>query len=74
MKGYILQNDEQEWMTECPVFVTKEEAEEEAADKCRHYSIVELDYIADCEPCRPIKKNSRCDRCARFAGELSRYQ
>lgn len=68
MKGYILHNDEQGWLTECPVFVDKEKAELEAADKCRHYSVIELDYIADCEPCHPLEKYSKCEVCCRFAG------
>lgn len=73
MKGYILQNDEQGWMDECPVFISKEEARRAAGNKCRHYSVIELDYIADCEPCRPFKKLPKCDRCTRFDGEKSRF-
>ncbi len=68
MKGYILQNDEQGWMTECPVYVDKEKAELDAADKCRHYSVIELDYIIDCEPCHPLEKYSKCEVCCRFTG------
>lgn len=71
MKGYILHNDEMGWLVECPVFTNKEEAEKEMYGKCRH-SIIELDDIADCEPCHPVEKYPMCASCCRFAGVRAR--
>ena len=69
MKAYVLHNDELGWTDRCPVFIDKSEAEKEAANKCRFYSVIEIDIESGLEPCTPLKKLHKCVCCPRFKGE-----
>ena len=63
---YQLHNDEMGWITDCPTFENKREAEYAAADKCRFHSVVEIteDELIPCKPLTLYAKCLKCPRCA----------
>lgn len=66
MKYYALRNDELGYITQCPLFKSKEEAEYEAMGKCRAHSVVE---VSELKPCKPVAPCKRCLQCPRFIAE-----
>lgn len=66
---YVLRNDELGYISDCPVFTTKEEASKEAAFKCREHSVFET-HLDKFEPCHPKKADGSCKACAIYYKNL----
>lgn len=65
--SYMLYNEELGYSVTCPVYETKEEANEACAGKCRRHRVVEAHYI---EPCVPVAMHTGCLKCARCAAPV----
>lgn len=66
---YVLRNEELGYISNCPVFTTREEASKEAAFKCRLHSVEEAD-LGKFEPCHPKRANGTCEACAIYFKNL----
>ena len=73
MKMYVLHNDEIGYTDWCPVFTSKEEAEREAADKCRFHTVIEVTDMEAYKECHPVRVLPGCERCPRFPEKRGCY-
>lgn len=64
MKYFALYNEELYYITECPTYESREEAESAAAGKCRRHKVVEIDSIKPCNPCAIYDCCLHCARCS----------
>ena len=71
MKVFVLRNEELGYIDYCPVFLSKKEAENEAAGKCHRYSVKAIDDSRT-KACHPIEKYPKCASCCRFDGVMER--
>lgn len=60
---YVLRNEEWGCILDCPTFDNRDDAENEAAGKCRKHTVVETNRA---DPCRPMKPIDQCKRCPRW--------
>ena len=72
MKYYVLRNDELGYVCHCPTYEKKDDAEHEAAFKCRQHSVVTIDESKLNEPCSPKSLTPGCMMCARCASTVEK--
>ena len=72
MELYVLRNDELGGVCHCPTFENKNDAEREAAFKCRQHNIIVIDENQMYEPCKPKKLTPDCMVCARCASTVEK--
>lgn len=72
MKVYVLENTELGYIDRCPTFEKREDAEREAAFKCRKHSVIEEELEYPVTGCIPGRLSRKCLSCALCAATVER--